>query len=356
MLTITSISFIISLATCLFLIKYVRLDDSIHAGPQRFHTGSIPRVGGLALYAGLVGACIKMLVCDAGCAREYIKLLAIPFIPFFSGLVEDIRKSMGVTIRLLAIVIGTSMAFFVLNARVVRLDLPTDFLFDHWLVSFVFTTFALTGMTNAMNIIDGFNGLASMVAITILTGLGYVAFKVGDVCMMIYCIVMIGALLGFFILNYPNGLIFLGDCGAYLTGLYIGIISVLLVYKHREVSPWFAFLINGYPVVETMFSIYRRTFLKKSQPGLPDALHLHSIVYKILSKRLLGRGAKKLKRNAITSPFLWMLNSISVMPAILFWDDSHILITFSILFVFIYVYFYRRLLVSKIPLWARNVR
>lgn len=58
------------------------------------------------------------------------------------------------------------------------------------------------------------------------------------------------------------GKIFLGDGGAYLLGYFIAEISVLLVLRNPEVSPWFPLLVVAYPVVEALFSIYRRNILK----------------------------------------------------------------------------------------------
>jgi UDP-N-acetylmuramyl pentapeptide phosphotransferase/UDP-N-acetylglucosamine-1-phosphate transferase len=73
----------------------------------------------------------------------------------------------------------------------------------------------------AFNIIDGYNGLSSMVAVIILAGIAYVAFQVEDHAIMIAALAMIGALAGSLVLNYPRGLFFLGDGGAFLIGFWI---------------------------------------------------------------------------------------------------------------------------------------
>jgi len=71
---------------------------------------------------------------------------------------------------------------------------------------------------------------------------------------------MVGTIAGFFILNYPHRLIFLGDGGAYFTGFFIALMSILPVKRHQEVSVLFAVLVNVYPIYETSFSIYRKNF------------------------------------------------------------------------------------------------
>jgi UDP-N-acetylmuramyl pentapeptide phosphotransferase/UDP-N-acetylglucosamine-1-phosphate transferase len=130
-----------------------------------------------------------------------------------------------------------------------------DLLFGIPSFGFIFTVFAITGLTNAYNIIDGLNGLASMVGVITLLALGYISYETGDRSLLYLSGAMIAAILGFFIWNYPKGSIFLGDGGAYLIGFWIASLSVLIVSRHQEISPWFAVLANIYPIVETIFTI-----------------------------------------------------------------------------------------------------
>src|SRR4029077_20088982 len=90
---------------------------------------------------------------------------------------------------------------------------------------------------------------------------------------------MAGALLGFLFWNYPKGKIFLGDGGAYLLGFWLGELSVLLVMRHSEGSPWFPMLLLVYPIFETIFSMYRRKVVHGMSPGTPDNLHMHQVIY-----------------------------------------------------------------------------
>lgn len=268
---------------------------------------------------------------------------------FLAGLLEDISGNFSAKIRLLLMSISPLLAIFLLNASIKRVDLPIDLLLKILVFSYAFTVFAIVGVSNAINIIDGFNGLASMVSIIILLALSYVSYKMGDYFLTTSCVCMIGALAGFFLLNYPNGLIFLGDGGAYLTGYMIGIISVLLVDRHPQVSPWFPLVVCIYPVFEVLFSIYRKAVLRGMSPFLPDGLHLHMLIYKKLTKKLFGPQADKLKRNYATSPFLWLLCTLSVIPGLLWWDKTPYLIVSSIAFSLFYIYFYWKLLLKKKP-------
>lgn len=354
------LAFLFSLIVSIFTIrtsyKYKRLlCENLHQGPQRFHQIPAPRLGGIGLFVALLVTSFLAFIKGDVFKGEYLFLFLSAIPAFGAGLLEDLTGKIKVKWRLLLIALSASLAYFLVSAQILRLDLPyIDSLFSITFISFFFTLFAVTGVTNSINIIDGFNGLASMVSIIILLALSFVSYKMGDYFLTTFSLSLIGALVGFFILNYPAGFIFLGDGGAYLTGFFIAEVSVLLVTRHPEVSPWFPFLACLYPIFETLFSIYRRKILKGVSPGLPDALHLHSLIYKIITKWLLGPLADKTLRNAITSPFLWTLAMLSVLPALLFWNNTPYLLLSSLIFSLFYVYFYWKLIYLKMPKYIRK--
>ncbi|WZB62608.1 hypothetical protein WJ970_03475 [Achromobacter xylosoxidans] len=164
---------------------------------------------------------------------------------------------------------------------------------------------------------------------------------------------MMGAIGGFLIWNYPRGQIFLGDGGAYFIGFMIGVISVLMLVRHPGVSAWFPLLLCIYPVFETIFSMYRKKLLRGHSPGIPDGVHLHMLIYKRLVRWAVGSSdaKRKVQRNAMTSPYLWLLSSFAVLPAVLFWQNKYLLMLFVALFSVLYVTLYRKLVLFKIPRW-----
>ncbi|WP_162785839.1 MraY family glycosyltransferase [Polynucleobacter necessarius] len=203
-------------------------------------------------------------------------------IPTFAvGLTEDLTKKISVRLRLVFTAISAAMLVYLMPAYITRLDIPyVNLILTFSITGGALTVFAITGLANAYNIIDGFNGLASMVGIITLLAIAYVSFVVADSQIMYLSLIMAAAILGFFIWNYPRGPIFLGDGGAYLTGFWIASLSVILTYRHREISPWFALLINGYPIVETLFTIYRRKIRQGKSLGQPDGIHFHTLIYR----------------------------------------------------------------------------
>ncbi len=349
MLYYAFLAFFVSFIVNIIIIRFYFYPIGERKGPQQFHRKPTPRFGGLGLYLALSFSAILSYIKGDPWGYRIFLLTLIVFPVFLSGFLEDLTAKLNPKIRFIFIIFSSLLAFFILEVQVPRLDLPyVDDLFLFLPVSLSFTVFALTGITNSINIIDGFNGLASMVAFSILMGIAFVAYKLGDYYITTLCVILAFAILGFFVLNYPFGFIFLGDGGAYLIGFLIGLLSILLVKRHLEVSPWFALLINFYPVYETLFSIYRRKILRRISPFQPDGLHLHTLFYKIVSKKLLGV-AKYDLRNNITSSFLWVLNLLAVVPALLFWDKTSFLIFFTLFFSVIYTWMYWWLIKYKMP-------
>jgi hypothetical protein len=121
------------------------------------------------------------------------------------------------------------------------------------------------------------------------------------------------------------------------------------------VSPIFPLLVCIYPVFETLFSIYRRRFLRAVPPSMPDGIHLHSLIYRRVMRWAVGnRSAKALtRRNSMTSPYLWLLCMLSVVPAMLFWDNTALLSLALLLFSVSYVVLYWRIVRFKSPRWLR---
>jgi integrase len=163
----------------------------------------------------------------------------------------------------------------------------------------------------------------------------------------------IAAIAGFFLWNYPRGLIFLGDSGAYLIGFWIACASILLVVRHTSVSPWFALMVNAYPIFETLFTMWRRSVHQGKSMGRPDGAHFHSLIYRRVMRRTYESDGKAhvYLRNAKTSPVLWILSSLGVVPAVLWWNSSTILMVSAFFFIVLYGYFYRKIVRFRTPRW-----
>ena len=356
------IAFILSLVATLLVVRYSHLHEHFTAdydtsGVQKFHSSPVPRVGGLGLVLGLIGA-FGVRYFQNQTVGGFGLLLLVSAIPAFGfGFVEDVTKRVGVKVRLLATAASAGLAGYVLGAWLSSLQIfgIDDLMGAYPWVAVVVTCFAVAGVANAFNIIDGYNGLSGMVGVIILGGITYVAFQLHDVEIMIAAIAMMGAILGFLVLNYPRGLIFLGDGGAYLIGFWVAELSVLLTARHPEVSKWFPLLLCAYPIFETLFTIYRRVVIHRTHPGMPDAAHLHQMIYKRVVRWAVGsnESVDRVIRNSLTAPYLWVLTAMAVIPAVLFWNNAWVLRGFALLFAVSYVLLYRRLVQFRAPKWMR---
>lgn len=350
------LAFLCSFIATLLIIRFKHLHERFSAdfdlsGPQKFHTKIVPRIGGVSIAIGLFVAILFRLTNSDTATVELIFLFcAIP--TFAIGLTEDLTKRISVKMRLILTATAAILLICLIPAYIVRLDIAyVDVVFLIPGFGIFLTIIGITGLANSYNIIDGFNGLASMVGIITLIAIAYVSFLVGDPLIVYLSLVMASAILGFFIWNYPYGLIFLGDGGAYLIGFWIASLSVLLTYRHQEISPWFALLINGYPIVETLFTIYRRKIHQKKSPGQPDGIHFHTLIYRRLLRPHKHTGIGALSPNAKTAPYLWVLTIIGVTPALLWWNSTPALIVASLFFATLYIWLYTRIVRLKTPLW-----
>lgn len=352
------ISFLTALVATTLIVHFSHgrqaLLDHDLSGVQKIHARAVPRVGGIGIFVAAMVACAVAWWREPSVGR-WIALLLVPAaVAFGGGLIDDFTKRFSATWRLLLTLISAAIGYFLLDAVITRIDVP---LVDGWLkyawISLPLTVLAVAGIVNAVNLIDGFNGLASVVAMFTLLSLAYVAFQVRDVYVLTAALIMVGAIAGFLLWNYPNGLIFLGDGGAYLIGFMMAELAVLLVARNPQVSPWYAALLMIYPMFETVFSIYRRKFVRGVATGMPDGVHLHMLIFKRLVRWTIGRhDARDLARqNSLTSPYLWLLSLMAVIPATLLWWHTTILIGFCSAFVMSYVWLYLRIVRFRVPKW-----
>lgn len=357
-------AFLISLVATTLIVRSGRIHahhsaDRDFSKPQKFHVVPVPRIGGLGVLLGLIGAAASIAWMDVGSSPQLALLLLGCALPaFLAGFIQDFTEAITPRGRLVATALSACIAFVVLDTQIRQTAIPgLDWLVSFSIGSLLVTILAVAGVANAMNIIDGFNGLASMCAMLMLGAVAYVAYQVGDESVGLLALCGIGAIAGFFLWNYPRGLIFLGDGGAYFLGFYLAQTAILLIVRNDEVSPIFPLLVCIYPAFETLFSIYRRTWLRQRPAAEPDGIHLHSLIYRRIMNFALGDTDPNLQtmRNSMTSPVLWVLCMASVIPSILFWRRSDVLFGFLLLFGVSYIALYWRIVRFRVPRWVRRV-
>lgn len=312
--------------------------DSVD-GVQKFHTVPTPRIGGVPIVLGLLVAW--------GMAPEntkiLIKYLLIAGMPaFIFGLLEDITKRIGVVQRLLATITSGFLACWIAGESLSRVDVwGLDWVLSFTFISVCFTAFAVGGLANSINIIDGFNGLASIMSAVAFFGYALIAWQVGDPQLAAVALMLAACIWGFFWVNWPLGKIFLGDGGSYFVGFSLAWIAVMLIERNSSVSAFAALLVCVHPVTEVLFSIYRRR-IKQLHPGHPDRLHFHSLV-KLRYVRRWFSSLSNVARNSITGLMIGSLTFIASITASLIYYSSVLSVFAFLALVLGYVAIYARM-------------
>ena len=336
-------SFFVSSVITYAIIRYQYLyatyvHDNNLSGVQKFHSETVPRIGGVSLMIGLMSAAPPLW-------------LVLSLLPVFAiGLLEDVTKLVLPRYRLLFSFLSALIAFYGLDVGLLRIgwDWFDGTILNFHLISLVLTIVMIGGVSHAANIIDGFNGLLLGYALMAFSLFAWVVWQLDDQFLFSLLLATIGALFGVLFFNFPKGKIFLGDGGAYIVGFLMAIFSLMLVRRHPQVSSWFPLLVFIYPVFETFFSIYRKKFLRAHSPGVPDGIHLHMLVYKRIIPHYFGVGERGWRRNALTSVVIWIFTLPPLLTALLFWDKPWVMVLGVVLFCFYYIWFYFRIIKFKL--------
>lgn len=289
-------------------------DDESH---HKVHSGSVPRVGGLAIYfAGLLGLAMVSSDMEPQLAKMIWSMWAAMSFVVCVGLYEDLTRTVSASKRMLATLVG-ALIFSIANGG---LGITYSGLFGvDWLLQFhlaqvLFFALVVAGGTHAFNLVDGQNGLCAGVAATCFAGFSFAAFQVGDTVIGQISAIMAAANVGFLCLNYPFGKLFLGDSGAYFNGGVLCILGTLLIERSGgAIHPYFGLLAVAYPVTETVYSMFRRR-LSGQRISEPDTEHLHHLFF-----------AKDRQRTNVlarsSAPRLWILNAMPIIAACHYYDS-----------------------------------
>ncbi len=320
--------------------------DSDLSGAQKFHNKAVPRIGGAAFVVGLAVAAFWFGLKDDGMLR-LSRWAAVAMLPvFLGGFLEDIKVGVTPRNRLMLSLLSATIAFYELDARFVGIGHSEidEVIINTPGVSLILSMVMVGGLSHAANIIDGFNGLLIGIAMAALIALSIVAHGAGNDWLVIYMGIVLGALAGVFLFNFPFAKLFLGDGGAYLIGFLLAFFA-LLVTRNPGVSPWVGLLILSYPVMETLFSIGRKSVSPGKSPLFPDREHLHMLVYQFLVERDYLFSSQW--RNPATTMIIWLLGATPMFVSVWVWRSNVACVIATMLFSLAYVgtywFFYKSL-------------
>ena len=324
---------LLSLFILFLLNKKYGFGSDYLVGEQKFHYHSVARTGGIAIFIGFfAGLYFENL--------DHINELFFPSLMLFIfTLVEDINGNLKPSTRFFLILLASSILVLFSNISIQNLEFQIlNFITENPAINIIFTVLTISLVVNSYNIIDGFNGLVAGFCLIVLGSIIYLGINSPDIESLKFIDLFFWSVLAFFVLNFPFGKIFLGDSGAYFIGFITSYALISFVNLNPSISSWFALSTLMYPVFEVVFSIVRKKFFFGTRSFQPDQYHLHMLIYRnLINCKLFNRQEYC---NSLTSIFLWVLSLTTVIPSIIWFDNSIALFIVCVSFMLFYIVFY----------------
>lgn len=326
---ITALSLLVLLRPSSFSVRYARHLASV----QSMHVQPTLRIGGVAIMAGF--AMLWLTIAPGPDLVVGLSILPVVVV----GLLEDLHVPMSPRRRLVSVALATLVEIALRRVWMSRYDLAG---FDTLVAQAAFgipvTVLLVAGLSHAFNLIDGLHGLASGVAALAACALGVLSGQSGDAALALACFGVAAVIVGFLLVNYPFGLMFLGDAGAYSIGYILAWLGIALVLRNPDVSAWSVFLIFLWPIAETFWAILRRKF-----NGLPatcaDRMHMHHIALRGIEIAVFGKRRRRVT-NPLATAVILPLAGMPMLTGIWLWRDASDALAAALGFLGLYVVSY----------------
>ncbi len=247
---------------------------------RKVHDRIMPRMGGLAIFFAFAIVAIYMLM--TGTFESPNIILGFLFggaAIVLVGALDD-KFELSPKWKLL----GQTIAAAIVVAFGVKIDIISvpfsDSYIDLGWLSIPITMFWIVAITNAVNLIDGLDGLAAGVSAIATTTIMILSIIMGNIPVFIICAILLGSIIGFLFFNFYPAKIFMGDTGALFLGFMLASLSILGYKQAAFVSFVIPFLILGVPLSDTFFAIIRRK-LNNKPISVADKSHLHHCLLRL---------------------------------------------------------------------------
>lgn len=249
---------------------------------RKIHSHPTPRLGGVAIWICTILSFFALILLSYYPHRSLLSgLLLGSSLMFLLGLVDDVYCLSAKFKFIIQISIATIVFF--LGVKITSVFIPVIGLVEiPKLLSYILTIGWITGISNAVNFIDGVDGLAgSVITISSVTlGIILVALVPSDVVGALVAFILAGSMLGFLTYNFHPAKIFMGDSGALFAGFLLSTLSVIYSMKTNDWKMYVPLLILAVPIMDITFSSVRR-ILKGTSPFVADAEHIHHKLLKL---------------------------------------------------------------------------
>lgn len=241
---------------------------------RKVHTRLMPRMGGLAIYAGFVAGFFTFVPYSV----EMLGIFIGSTIVMLTGMLDD-KYQLSPKLKLLGQLIATAVVVIPFGLKIGIVNLPLGGSLDFgngWLtvLAVPLTMLWIVGVTNSVNLIDGLDGLSAGVSAIATATMAVMAIIMGDSSVAAYCFVLLGAILGFLYFNFHPAKIFMGDTGSLFLGFNLAALSIMGFKEALFVSFIIPIVVLGVPLWDTFFAIVRR-IVNKVPISAPDKGHLH---------------------------------------------------------------------------------
>ncbi len=282
---------LVSTAVVIYLARRLKLYD--RPGVRKVHGTPVPRLGGLAIAAAALGMIVCVFLLDNAIGQAFrevqtplIAVLAAAVFMLVVGLIDDIRGLPAKTKLIVQLIAAAAVCGF--GVRIQSFSVAGWFILDFGWLAWPITMFWIVGMTNAVNLIDGLDGLAAGISAVACGVIAVFALHSGNPVMAVLMLALLGSLMGFLVFNFNPAKIFMGDGGTYFLGFMLGSASVMCAAKSTTlVGLALPAVALGVPIFDTLFSIVRR-FLERRSLFAPDRSHIH---HRLLAMGLCQRHA-----------------------------------------------------------------
>ena len=267
------------------LIKYLhflKFGQAIREeGPQsHMHKKGTPTMGGISFIVSIVISLIVAMFLDSGNIQYYILFIYTTISFSVIGYIDDMlivvkKKNDGLAPRKkLMLQILFSVIFYILVTYIYKdinyIHIPGfDYKLNISYLYLIFLVFWQTGFSNAVNLTDGLDGLATSVTIITTSTFALLAYKENNFPVLVFCLTIVGALLGFLKFNRNPAKIFMGDTGSLALG---GILAAISVILHKEIAFLFIGLVY---ILETLSVIIQVAYFKKTGKRIFKMSPLH---------------------------------------------------------------------------------
>ena len=290
---------------------HLAMSGDTDVGVQKVHVQPTPRIGGVATISALLVALAAFAgPGSGGSVASLLVVLALSAAPVaVAGVVEDVTGAVPPSRRLAAAMVSGAVFAVIFSGGHALVDVQWIAPPQAWsvLAGIALVTVGVAGIANAVNIIDGFHGLAAGYVIATATAIAAIAGRQGDPVLALAALAVSGAHFGFLLVNFPFGRLFLGDGGAYAAGAVLAMLCVMLTVRNPDVSPFVCVLLVLYPALETAVSILRKLRRAGHAPHMPDGVHFHMLLGKRVARPLARRLGRPGWYNPLTGALIWPL-------------------------------------------------